>query len=91
MAAGKKLKLSVGIWCMGGMCDRFLPQGYEEPLNIQERLKRVKKVPEVEAIEFFDDEFEKISPRDFKSLLEDNGLKVSCINLNTHSRPKWQL
>ena len=91
MAAGKKLKLSVGIWCMGGMSDRFLPQGYEEPLNIQERLKRVKKVPEVEAIEFFDDEFEKISPRDFKSLLEDNGLKVSCINLNTHSRPKWQL
>ena len=91
MAAGKKLKLSVGIWCMGGMSDRFLPQGYEEPLNIQERVKRVKKVPEVEAIEFFDDEFEKISPRDFKSLLDDHGLKVSCINLNTHSRPKWQL
>ncbi|MBP8933807.1 MAG: hypothetical protein KBG67_05195, partial [Candidatus Atribacteria bacterium] len=91
MPVGEKLKLSVGIWCMGGISDRFLPQGYEEPLSIQERLKRVKKVPEIGAIEFFDDEFDKISPRDFKSLLDNYGLKVSCINLNTHSHPKWQL
>ncbi len=91
MPAKEKLKLSVGIWCMGGVSDRFLPQGYEEPLSIQERIQRVKKVPEVEAIEFFDDELEKIKPRELKSLLDDQGLMVSCMNLNTHSRPKWQL
>ncbi|MFY9302161.1 MAG: TIM barrel protein [Atribacterales bacterium] len=91
MPLEENLKLSVGIWCMGGVADRFLPQGYEEPVSIQERIKRVKEVPEVEAIEFFDDELEKISPQDFKSLLDDQGLKVSCINLNTHSHPKWQL
>jgi len=84
------LPLSVGIWCMGGVADRFLPQGYEKPVGIKERILRIKKVPEVGAIELFDDEFEHISPRDLKLLLDDQGLRVSCINFNAHGRPQWQ-
>lgn len=86
-----KPELSVGIWCMGGVADRFMPQGYEEPVDIKERIKRVTKVPEVKAIEFFDDELMHIEPRELKQILDDNGLAVCSMNLNTHSFPKWQL
>jgi len=83
-------KFSVGIWCMGGVADRFLPQGYEEPLDFKGRLERVKKVPEVTAIELFDDEFLRISPQEVRKILSDSGIAVSCLNVNTHSFPKWQ-
>lgn len=83
-------KFSVGIWCMGGVADRFLPQGYEEPLDFKGRLERVRKVPEVEAIELFDDEFLRTPPEEIQKLLDDSGIKVSCLNVNTHSFPKWQ-
>ena len=60
MPLEENLKLSVGIWCMGGVADRFFASRVMKSLvSIQERIKRVKEVPEVEAIEFFDDELEK--------------------------------
>jgi len=84
------LQLAVGTWCMGGVADRFLPQGYEQPVDVKERVLRIKKVEGIAAVEFFDDELESIAPREFKAFLDDQGLKVSGINFNTHGRPKWQ-
>ena len=82
------LQLAVGTWCMGGVADRFLPQGYEQPVDVKERVLRIKKVEGIAAVEFFDDELESIAPREFKTFLDDQGLKVSGINFNTHGRPK---
>lgn len=75
---------------MGGVADRFLPQGYENPVSVKERIMRIKKVKDIVAVEFFDDELDLISPQDLKAFLDDQGLKVSGINFNTHGRPKWQ-
>lgn len=83
-------KFSVGIWCMGGVADRFLPQGYEAPLDFKGRLERVRKVKEVVAIELFDDEFLRVPPDAMRKILDDAGIQVSCLNVNTHSFPKWQ-
>lgn len=83
-------KFSVGIWCMGGVADRFLPQGYEAPLDFQGRLERVRRVREVTAIELFDDEFLRVPPDVMRKMLDDAGIQVSCLNVNTHSFPKWQ-
>lgn len=83
-------QLAVGTWCMGGVADRFLPQGYEKPVNVKERILRIQKVKGITAVEFFDDELESIAPQDFKAFLDDQNLKVSGINFNTHGRPKWQ-
>ncbi|MEN3186252.1 MAG: TIM barrel protein [Atribacterota bacterium] len=84
------LQLAVGTWCMGGVADRFLPQGYENPVGLKERVARIKKVKDITAVEFFDDELESMAPQDLKTLLDDQGLKVSGINFNTHGRPNWQ-
>lgn len=83
-------QLAVGTWCMGGVADRFLPQGYEKPVDPKERILRIKKVKGIAAVEFFDDELDSIAPQDLKAFLDDHNLKVSGINFNTHGRPQWQ-
>ncbi|MGQ9473548.1 MAG: sugar phosphate isomerase/epimerase family protein [Candidatus Caldatribacteriaceae bacterium] len=83
-------QLAVGTWCMGGVADRFLPQGYEKPVDVKERILRIQKVKDIAAVEFFDDELEFITPQDLKVFLDDHNLKVSGINFNTHGRPQWQ-
>ena len=82
------VQYSIILAFMGQMQDRFAT--YRQPRDLAEKLaltSKVEGVSGVEAVYPFD--FQEMGSPAFKRLLGENGLKVSSVNVNVKSEPKF--
>ena len=49
------LKVSVGVWYMGSVADRFVKGGYRQQKEMIHRIKAISAIEGVEGIEIDDD------------------------------------
>jgi xylose isomerase len=87
-----KFKYAACLWALGGAADRFCPGGYtDKSATLKELIEIVGDVDGMEGVEIFDSHLEGINPKDYMGWLTDNGLKTSCITINTFGIKKWKL
>lgn len=71
-----KRKISVGLWYMGAVGDRFVKQGYRPDLSIEDRVRLVASIPGVSGLEMHNPtEINDGNWKTIKQLADDNGLK----------------
>ena len=81
---------SVILAFMGQMQDRFAT--YQEPRGLAEKLALTAKIEGVRGIEaVYPPDFQGVNPETFRQLLDENGLVVSSVNVNTKSERKFHL
>jgi len=85
------IKYAVGLWCIGGMGDRFKLDGYSKFLSPKEKIKAAAKIEKVEAIElFWPSDLGDLDLKEFKKIVDGEGLKISCVSGQTTSYWKWK-
>jgi xylose isomerase len=93
------IKFAAGHWSAGDFMDRFATKGYYPEIDsgIEAQLKRVAEAG-IKGVEFHDilflDEDLKISEDRLarvKEILEDLNIKVSNVNVNMFTDPRWKL
>lgn len=93
------IKFAAGHWSAGDFIDRFATKGYFPELDssIEAQLRRIAEAG-IEGVEFHDvlflDENLKISEdrvTKIRSILEELGIRVSNMNVNMFTDPRWKL
>ncbi|HSV30603.1 MAG TPA: sugar phosphate isomerase/epimerase family protein [Atribacteraceae bacterium] len=92
-------KVSVGLWCLGGAGDRYNRDGYSPSLGTGETIALASRLPEVGAVEIvYPTGFRasaggggEVQGRLAREALDQYGLQVSSVLVNTFTDPKWQL
>lgn len=85
----QNFKISLGSWCFAPCIDRFATKGYKSSLSLDDMTSQIRQIESLAGIEL-------IYPGDFqqreklKKFLENTGLKVSNVMVDTYSSPKWK-
>ena len=77
-----KLKIGVGLWCVSFAADRFLATGYRPMHSLEEQIKIVARIPDVESIDLHTSDFNGIPIKEVANMAKDNGLIVNAVNAN---------
>ena len=85
-----KMALALNVFSTGA--DRFCPQGYREPLKLQERISAASKLKGIEAIELDQsDVTSELPTKDLKRMLKDYNLICSAVSANLAQDPRFAL
>ncbi|MCP4641548.1 MAG: sugar phosphate isomerase/epimerase [bacterium] len=82
------LKISAALGVFSGSPDRYCPQGYREPLRLQERVATVSKIKGIKAVEIAQtDVTPEVPVKELKRMLKDYSLACSGVSANlAHDR-----
>lgn len=82
------LKLSTSLRAFSGGTDRYCPQGYRDPLKLQEQLSIVSKIKGIKAVEIAQTDVTPDFPvKEVKRVLKEYGLACSGVSANlSHDR-----
>ena len=76
----RKLKISVGMWYLGALGDKFVKQGYRPDRSVEERFKIAGTIEEVQGLEMhFPTEINDDTMLTLKGLADDMGLKFVMV------------
>lgn len=85
-----KMALALSLFSTGA--DRFCPDGYREPLRLQERVSAASKLKGIEAVELEQtDTTADLPAKDLKRMLKDYGLACSGVSANLAQDPRFAL
>lgn len=86
-----KFKVSVGIWCLGTYGERYVPQGYFEPLELDQKLDIMSKVEGLDGIGIeYPQQGLTDDPEKLKEKFGSFGLKVADVSVEDYSDRKWR-
>jgi len=86
-----EIKISVGVWFMGSVADRFVHEGYRGQKNILERIKDISEIEGVSGIEIhYPTEINEKNFNSIKKLLKETGLKVVQLCPHLWVKPEWK-
>ena len=76
-------KIAATLEIFSGSADRYCPNGYREPLRMQERLAALSKIKAIKAIEVAQsDVTQELPGKELKRMLKDYGLACSGVSAN---------
>jgi xylose isomerase len=85
------LKISVGIWYMGSVGDRFVKDGYRSQKNIIERIKLISEIEGVGGIELhYPTEINEDNIDDIRKALNETGLEIVQLCPHLWVNPEWK-
>jgi xylose isomerase len=88
----EKFKYATGLWCLGGMADRFLPGGYvDRSFSLKELVEIAGSIDGIDGVEIMSSQVEGVKLSDFRGWLEDNRLELTNILANTFGDRKFKL
>lgn len=86
------LRLSTALDVFSGSPDRYCPQGYRDPLRIQERLSIASKIKGIKAVEIAQSDISPEFPvKELKRLLKDQSLACSGVSANLAQDRRYAL
>ncbi len=86
------LRLSVALDMFTGSPDRYCPDGYRDPLRIQERLSIASKIKGIKAVEVSQSDISQEFPvKELKRLLREYSLQCSGVSANLAQDRRYAL
>lgn len=86
------LRLSVALDMFSGSPDRYCPEGYRDPLRIQERLSIASKIKGIKAVEVSQSDISQEFPvKELKRLLKEYSLLCSGVSANLAQDRRYAL
>ena len=77
------LKISVGVWYMGSVYDRFVKDGYRKDVNIVNRIRAISEIEDAGGIEIhYPTEISEDNIGEIKKVLNETSLIVLFIILH---------
>ncbi len=82
------LRISTALNVFSGASDRYCPEGYRDPLRMQERVAAISKIKGIKAIEVSQHEIDDDFPvKELKRVLKEYSLACSAVSANlAHDR-----
>ncbi|MGM0368605.1 MAG: sugar phosphate isomerase/epimerase family protein [Actinomycetota bacterium] len=85
------LKVSVGLWYMGSVADRFVKEGYRDQVGIIERIKKISEIEGVAGIELhYPTEINEENIGEIREVLDKTGLKIVQYCPHLWVNPQWK-
>lgn len=85
------IKVSVGVWYMGSVADRFVREGYREQKEMVQRIKAISEIEGVEGIEIhYPTEINEDNIDTIRRILAETGLKVVQFCPHLWVNPEWK-
>ena len=85
-------KFSAALSIFGGWPDRYCPEGYREPLRIQERLAAVGKIKGVKGVELSQHDITpEIPAKEMKRMLKEYGVTCSAVAADLASERRFAM
>jgi len=85
------IKISVGVWYMGSVYDRFVRDGYRPQQDMVTRIKAISKIEGASGIEIhYPTEINEGNIDDIRKVLNETGLKVVQFCPHLWVRPEWK-
>jgi L-rhamnose isomerase len=86
-----RLKVSVGVWYLGAVGDRFVKQGYRPDKTIEERFRLAGSIEGVGGLEMhYPTEINDQTYRPMKALASDLGLEIVMLTPHHWVDPRWR-
>jgi len=86
-----KIKVSVGVWFMGSVYDRFVKDGYRPQKSVIERIKSISEIDDVKGIEIhYPTEINENNMDIIREVLEETGLRIVQFCPHLWVNPKWK-
>lgn len=86
------LKFSLALDIFSGSPDRYCPEGYRDPLRIQERLSLAAKIKGVKAVEISQKDITSDFPvKELKRLIKEHGLACSGVSADLANDRRFAL
>ena len=86
-----EIKVSVGVWYMGSVADRFVREGYRRQTDMVNRIKTISEIEGVEGIEIhYPTEINEDNIDDIRKILLETGLKVVQFCPHLWVNPEWK-
>jgi len=86
-----EIKVSVGVWYMGSVADRFVREGYREQTDMVNRIKAISEIEGVKGIEIhYPTEINEDNIDDIRKTLSETGLKVVQFCPHLWINPEWK-
>jgi sugar phosphate isomerase/epimerase len=86
-----KLKVSVGVWFMGSVYDRFVKDGYRPQKDIIDRIKSISEIEGVDGIEIhYPTEINESNIDEIRGILSETGLKIVQFCPHLWVKPEWK-
>lgn len=87
-----KFKYAAGLWALGGVADRYVPDGYvDKSFATKELIKTAASVEGIDGIEAISSQVEGIQPSELKKWLGGSNLVLTSILANTFGDRKFKL
>jgi xylose isomerase len=88
----EKFKYSAGLWALGGVADRFVPQGYLEKAETLKGLIEIAgSVDGIDGVEIISSQVDGINSFDLNGWLKANNLVLTSILADTFGDRKYKL
>ena len=85
------LKISVGVWYMGSVADRFVKDGYRRQKEMVQRIKAISDIEGVGGIEIhYPTEIDENNIDVIREILEETGLKIVQFCPHLWVNPEWK-
>ncbi|MGM0366879.1 MAG: sugar phosphate isomerase/epimerase family protein, partial [Actinomycetota bacterium] len=85
------LKVSVGLWYMGSVADRFVKEGYRDQVPIIDRIKAISEIKDVGGIELhYPTEINEENIEAVRKVLDETGLKIVQFCPHLWVKPEWK-
>ncbi len=86
------LKFSTGLWVYGPVPDRYLPSGYQNVTNLEQRLAQVAATPGMTGVELpYGPVVTHDNPEQIRKAVTNAGLSLSSLGINVTSDQRWAL
>jgi L-rhamnose isomerase len=85
----KKIKLGVGLWCVGHVSDRFV-ETYQPARSLKDQIKLVSQMKGVESFDLHTSDFVGVSPKEVAKMASDSGLTINAVNANMFGDPVFK-
>ncbi len=85
------LKISVGVWYMGSVYDRFVKDGYRKDVDIVNRIRAISEIEDVGGIEIhYPTEINEGNIDEIRKVLDETGLKIVQLCPHLWVNPEWK-
>ena len=85
------IKVSVGVWYMGSVYDRFVKEGYRPQKDMVERIRSISQIDGVDGIEIhYPTEINESNIDAIRGILAETGLKIVQFCPHLWVKPEWK-